>query len=79
MLECLKFAENLSANGTPSFRLIRKAIREPWSLTEEQRQAVVDHVLFIVRHSQNETCRLKAVSLILEMDKVNLAYAKSWG
>jgi hypothetical protein len=73
MQACLKIAGVIPPPEPPNFCLIRKTIREPWKLSMEQRAFLVDYLFRIIRAGNSVADSLKAVSLILEMEKINLA------
>ncbi len=65
---------NLGAGGTSDLRLLRRAIRERWPLTDEQREKLPLWLVKIVGDEDLDVRgRVGAAKVIVEMDKLNMA------
>lgn len=64
---------NLGAGGTSDLRLLRRAIRERWPLTEEQRDKLPKWLVQIVSDEELDVRgRVGAAKVLVEMDKLNI-------
>lgn len=64
---------NFGAGGTSDLRLLRRAIRERWPLTDEQRAKLPLWLVEIVGDDELDVRgRVGAAKVIVEMDKLNM-------